>query len=114
MWNFNDFPLTSTRKDESSIIFRLKVFERDARLLPSVDAVGSLAKVNLHLLQRMEAHVVRGLVDGGPQSVDGNIPGIDAKRSSQVYPADPIFPVPDGQYVNLITLSRLMFPNLGF
>ena len=68
MWNFNDFPLTSTRKDESSIIFRLKVFERDAWFTASIDAVGSSTKIDLHLLQRMETHVVRCLVDGRAQS----------------------------------------------
>ena len=97
MWNFYDFSLTVTRKDESSIIFRLKVFERDAWFTARIDAVGSRAKIELHLLPRMETHVVRCLVDGGPQSWYGNITGVDAKRSSEVYPADPIFPMPDGQ-----------------
>ena len=40
------------------------MFERDGRFLPSIDVVGSLAKIHLHLLQGMEAHVVGGLVDG--------------------------------------------------
>ena len=66
MWNFYDFSLTISRKDESSIIFRLKVFERNAWFTASIDAVGSSTEIDLHLLQRMETHVVRGLVDGGP------------------------------------------------
>ena len=64
MWNFYDFSLTIPRKDESSIILRLKVFERDARLGASIDMVGSRSEINLHLLQGMETHVVRCLVDG--------------------------------------------------
>ena len=83
------------------------MFERDGRFLPSTDVVGSLAKIHLHLLQGMEAHVMGGLVDGWIERGDGNIPDVDAKRSSHVYPAYPIFPMPDSQYqyINDMTIS---------
>ena len=68
MWNFYDLSLTIARKDESSIIFRLEVFERDGGFVPSIDVVGADTKIHLYLLQRMETHVVRGLVDSGPES----------------------------------------------
>ena len=104
MRNFYEFSLTVAGKDESSIIFRLEVFECDGGFAPPIDVVSPSTEVNLHLLQGVETHVVRGLVDGGRQGGYWDGPGVDAKRSPQVYSADPVFPMPDGQYVNDVTL----------